>query len=112
MVARESVYFINLRQAYLLSPHYANRLSSRTVLFTCVPNQVLDEKKLRRIFGESVKNIWIPRETDDLDDLVKEREQTADRLERAEIELIKKATLAYKKAVKKLLKNHLCLVLL
>ncbi|PVH71300.1 DUF221-domain-containing protein [Cadophora sp. DSE1049] len=100
MVARESVYFINLRQAYLLSPHYANRLSSRTVLFTCVPNQVLDEKKLRRIFGESVKNIWIPRETDDLDELVKEREQTADRLERAEIQLIKKATLAYKKAVK------------
>ncbi|KAK0104996.1 hypothetical protein ONS95_004635 [Cadophora gregata] len=100
LVARESVYFINLRQAYLLSPHYANRLSSRTVLFTCVPNQVLDEKKLRRIFGESVKNIWIPRDTDDLDDLVKEREQTADRLERAEIELIKKATAAYKKAVK------------
>ncbi|KAH7311115.1 hypothetical protein BKA65DRAFT_163797 [Rhexocercosporidium sp. MPI-PUGE-AT-0058] len=101
MVARESVYFINIRQAYLLSPHYANRLSSRTVLFTCVPNQVLDEKKLRRVFGETVKNVWIPRETDDLDELVKEREQTADRLERAEIQLIKKATIAYKKAVKK-----------
>ncbi|KAG4444030.1 hypothetical protein IFR05_000490 [Cadophora sp. M221] len=100
MVARESVYFINIRQAYLLSPHYANRLSSRTVLFTCVPNQVLDEKKLRRVFGDTVKNVWIPRETDDLDELVKEREQTADRLERAEIQLIKKATAAYKKAVK------------
>ncbi|KAH6718318.1 hypothetical protein BKA61DRAFT_732622 [Leptodontidium sp. MPI-SDFR-AT-0119] len=100
MVARESVYFINIRQAYLLSPHYANRLSSRTVLFTCVPNQVLDEKKLRRVFGDTVKNVWIPRETDDLDELVKEREQTADRLEKAEIQLIKKATAAYKKAVK------------
>ncbi|KAL2062029.1 hypothetical protein VTL71DRAFT_6295 [Oculimacula yallundae] len=100
MVARESVYFINIRQAYLLSPHYANRLSSRTVLFTCVPNQVLDEKKLRRVFGDSVKNVWIPRETDDLDELVKEREQTSDRLERAEIQLIKKATIAYKQAVK------------
>ncbi|CZT13766.1 hypothetical protein WAI453_011646 [Rhynchosporium graminicola] len=100
LVARESVYFINIRQAYLLSPHYANRLSSRTVLFTCVPNQILDERKIRRIFGDSVKNVWIPRETDDLDDLVKEREQTSDRLERAEIQLIKKATIAYKQAVK------------
>jgi calcium permeable stress-gated cation channel len=100
MVSRESVYFINLRQAYLLSPYYANRLSSRTVLFTCVPQQVLDERKLRRIFGDTVKNIWIPRETDDLDQLVKERDQTAQRLEKAEIELIKKANVAYQKAIK------------
>jgi hypothetical protein len=100
MISRESVYFINLRQAYLLSPYYANRLSSRTVLFTCVPQQVLDDRKLRRIFGDTLKNVWIPRETDDLDQLVKEREQTAHRLENAEIELIKKANLAYQKALK------------
>jgi len=100
MVSRESVYFINLRQAYMLSPYYANRLSSRTVLFTCVPQQVLDERKLRRIFGDTLKNVWIPRETDDLDQLVKEREQTAHRLEKAEIELIKKANVAYQKALK------------
>jgi len=100
MVSRESVYFINLRQAYLLSPYYANRLSSRTVLFTCVPQQVLDERKLRRIFGDTLKNVWIPRETDDLDQLVKEREQTAHRLEAAEIELIKTANTAYQKALK------------
>ncbi|KAN0089694.1 DUF221 domain containing protein [Hyaloscypha variabilis] len=100
MVSRESVYFINLRQAYLLSPYYANRLSSRTVLFTCVPQQVLDERKLRRIFGDTLKNVWIPRETNDLDQLVREREQTAHRLEKAEIELIKTANAAYQKALK------------
>jgi calcium permeable stress-gated cation channel len=100
MVTRECVYFINLRQAYLLSPHYANRLSSRTVLFSCVPKHILDERKLRRIFGDTVKNIWIPRETDELDQLVDERDQTAIRLEKAEILLIKKANAAYRKAVK------------
>ena len=100
MVSRESVYFINLRQAYLLSPYYANRLSSRTVLFTCIPQQVLDDRKLRRIFGDTLKNVWIPRETDDLDQLVNEREQTALRLEKAEIELIKTANVAYQKALK------------
>jgi hypothetical protein len=40
MVSRESVYFINLRQAHLLAPHYSDRLSSRTVLFTCAESFV------------------------------------------------------------------------
>lgn len=100
MVSRECVYFINIRQAYLLAPHYADRLSSRTVLFTCVTQNVLDERKLRRVFGDSVKNVWIPRDTADLDELVKEREQTANRLERAEMLLIKKANTAYQKMAK------------
>lgn len=100
MISRECVHFVNLRQAYLLSPYYADRLSSRTVLFTCVPQQILEERKLRKIFGTSVKNVWIPKETDDLDDLVKERDQTATRLEKAEIVLIKKVNVAYMKAAK------------
>lgn len=99
MISRESVYFINLRQAYLVSPLYANHLSSRTVLFTCVPQQILDERKLRRVFGNTVRNIWIPRDTEDLDGLVKERDQTARRLERAEIKLIRDANAAYQKAL-------------
>jgi calcium permeable stress-gated cation channel len=47
-----------------------------------------------------LKNVWIPRETDDLDQLVKEREQTAHRLEKAEIQLIRTANQAYQKALK------------
>lgn len=100
MVSRECVYFINLRQAYLLSPHYSDRLSSRTVLFTCVTQNILEERKLRRIFGDTVKSVWIPRETNELDELVKERDQTASRLERAEIDLIKIANVEYQKALK------------
>lgn len=100
MVSRECIYYINLRQAYLLSPFYGNRLSSRTVLFTCVPQQYLDEAKLRKVFGDSVKNVWIPRDTDELENLVKERDQTAFRLEKAEITLIKKANAARNTALK------------
>ncbi|KAG9240330.1 hypothetical protein BJ878DRAFT_430550 [Calycina marina] len=100
MVSRECVFFINLRQAHLLSPYYADRLSSRTVLFTCVPQNILDEKKLRKIFGESAKHIWVPREVEELDELVKDRESTARRLERAEITLIKKVNAAYFHALK------------
>lgn len=101
MITRECVYFIGLRQAYLLSPYYADRLSSRTVLFTCVPQQILEEKKIRRVFGEAARHVWIPRHTDELDDLIEERAQTAIRLEKAEIVLIKKVNEAYVKAAKR-----------
>lgn len=100
MISRECVFFVNIRQAYILSPYYASRISSRTVLYTCVPRRLLDERKLRKVFGDAVRNIWIPRETEELDILVKEREQTAERLEKAEILLIKKVNLAYRKAAK------------
>ena len=101
MVARESIYYINLRQAYLLSPLYANRLSSRTVLFTSVPDEYLDEAKLRRMFGNKLKNLWIATECKKLQDLVDERDKVAMKLEGAETKLIKLANAARLKALKK-----------
>lgn len=99
MISRECIYYINLRQAYLLSPLHAQRLSSRTVLFTCVPQALLDERKIRKLFGDSVRNVWIPRNTKALASVIKEREQTAMRLEKAEIALIKKANAARNKTL-------------
>jgi calcium permeable stress-gated cation channel len=74
-----------------MSPYHAKRLSSRTVLFANVPSRYLDEQRTRKLFGDTVKNVWIPKDTDDLEKLVKERDQTARRLEKAEIRLIKLA---------------------
>ncbi|TEY42312.1 hypothetical protein BOTCAL_0395g00060 [Botryotinia calthae] len=99
-VSRECIYYINLRQAYLLHPYYAKRLSSRTVLFTCIPQQNLEEAKLRKLFGDCVKYVWIPRETRELQDLVDERNQTAYRLEKAETTLIKLANKERNRALK------------
>ena len=101
MVSRECVYFISLRQAYLFSPPIAARLSSRTVMFTSVPREYLHEDKLRAMFGENVKTVWIPRDTSELDRVVTEREQTAFRLERAEIDLIKRANEARDRQLKR-----------
>ncbi|CAK7221139.1 hypothetical protein SBRCBS47491_004425 [Sporothrix bragantina] len=97
MISRECIYYINLRQAYLMAPQHAQRLSARTVLFTCVPKRFLDEPRVRKLFGDSVKNVWIPRNTRALQRLVDERESAAVRLEKAEIELIRKANRARKK---------------
>ena len=100
MVSRECLYYINLRHAYLLSPFYANRLSSRTVLYMNVPRSYLDEDRLRWILGKSVKRVWIPQSTRELENLVEEREQTAMRLEKAEFTLIRLANAARAKALK------------
>ncbi|KAI0490178.1 hypothetical protein F4859DRAFT_463909 [Xylaria cf. heliscus] len=101
MVVRESIMYVNLRQAFLLSPMYSNRISSRTVLFVSVPDDYLDKARLRKVFGDSVKNIWIAGETKELDDLVKERDKVAMKLEKAEIKLLKLANAARVKAIKK-----------
>ncbi|CZT07318.1 related to A.thaliana hyp1 protein [Rhynchosporium agropyri] len=91
LVIRESIFYINLRQAFLLSPVYANRISSRTVLFTSVPKPYLDEARLRKVFGDSVKRIWITGDTTLVDELVEERDKVAHQLEAAEVKLIKLA---------------------
>ena len=100
MVTRESIFYVNLRQAYLLSPLYARRVSSRTVLFTSVPEDYLDEAKLRRMFGRQMKNLWVATDTKKIEDLVKERDKVAFKLEGAETKLIKLANAARLKSMK------------
>lgn len=68
---------------------YANRISSRTVLFVSVPLSYLDAPKLRKVFGDAVRNIWITADTTKVDELVEERDKVAQRLEGAEVKLIK-----------------------
>ena len=101
LIMRECIFFINLRQAFLLSPLYSQRISSRTVLFTSVPDEYLEEQKLRKMFGASCKNVWITSETKEVDKLVKERDKVAMRLEKAEVKLIKLANKIRRKAMSK-----------
>lgn len=100
MVTRESIYFINLRQAYLLSPLYASRISSRTVLFQAVPTDYADEHKIRRMFGDDLKNVWVASDAKQLQDRVDERMKIGLKLEAAETKLIKLANDARLKSLK------------
>jgi hypothetical protein len=100
LVTREMVYYINLRQAYLLSPLYASRISSRTVLFQSVPTEYADEAKIRRMFGDELKNVWIASDAKDLEERVSERYKLCIKLETAETKLIKLANDAYLKTMK------------
>jgi hypothetical protein len=106
MITRESIFYINLRQAYLMSPAYSTKLSARTVLFTAVPDEYLNEAKLRAALGEHVVRVWFPTNTKELDELVEEREKTAFKLEGAETKLIKLANAARLKSIKKGAEHH------
>ncbi|OQE44789.1 hypothetical protein PENCOP_c002G08849 [Penicillium coprophilum] len=101
MITREHLFYINLRQAYLFSPAYASRISSRTVLFTAVTQDLLNKDKLRTMFGrDKVKNVWIATDTKELEEKVKDRDAAAMKLEGAETKLIVLANKARNKALK------------
>ncbi|KAJ5688862.1 hypothetical protein N7462_003254 [Penicillium macrosclerotiorum] len=100
IVTRESLYYANLRQAYLNSPAYASRISSRTVLFMSVPEAYKNETKLRHVFGDSIERIWITSDCKKLEKLVDERDKMAFKLEAAETKFIRRANKRRQKAVK------------
>ncbi|KAM0093750.1 hypothetical protein ACP6JD_002786 [Aspergillus fumigatus] len=101
VVTRESLFYANLRQAYLNSPAYVRRISSRTVLFMSVPEDYKNEQKLRQVFGDSIRRIWITSDCKELMKKVRERDSLAYRLEKAETNLIRTANSARLRAFKK-----------
>jgi hypothetical protein len=101
MVTKESIYYINVRNTYQLSALYARRISSRTVLFTSVPKEYVNEAKLREVFGNKVKNIWLMSDTKTLSEKVEQRDKIAMKLEAGETKLIKLSNEARLKSLKK-----------
>ena len=100
IIGRESIHYVQVKQAFLLLPGIASRISSRTVLFTDVPKEFLSEARLREYFN-AVQHVWIATDTKDLEDIVEDRDKTALKLEGAEIKLSKTANDKRLKAQKK-----------
>ncbi|KAJ5815680.1 hypothetical protein N7474_007457 [Penicillium riverlandense] len=85
--------YIRLRQAYLTSPQHRLRASATTVLVTTIPREWLTVEALDSLFDVfpgGIRNIWINRNFDDLNEKVKARNDIALRLEAAETDLIVK----------------------
>ncbi|KAL2807652.1 hypothetical protein BJX63DRAFT_64489 [Aspergillus granulosus] len=83
--------YIRLRQAYLTSPQHRLRASATTVLVTAIPKRWLSLKALEGlydVFPGGIRNIWINRNFDELNEKVKERDRLALKLETAITELI------------------------
>ncbi|KAI5918148.1 hypothetical protein F4810DRAFT_693509 [Camillea tinctor] len=92
-IARERLWLIGLRQAWTLSKPNFNRLSSRTVLFLSAPKDALEESNMHRFFGDGAVRMWPVIKTEVLGVLVSERNSLVEKLEDAEMSLIRKANL-------------------
>lgn len=104
LIARETILFIKLRQTVMLSPSYRSRLSTKTVLFTTVPENLRSEAAMRESF-DGVLNVWVQPDIKELTDLVKKRDKAAAKLEGAENKMIKKLIKNRKKEEKKAAKS-------
>lgn len=89
--------YIRMRQAYITSPQHRLRASATTVLVSSIPSKWCSVEALDGlydVFPGGLRNIWINRNFDELNEKVKKRDQIALQLESAETDLIKKC---YKK---------------
>lgn len=100
LITRESLLYIHLRRAFLLSPFNSSRISSRTVLFMNVPEEYRDVSKVREAFPD-VRAVWLVYKDDDLEDLVDERDDAEMKLEKGEAQLISSYIKQKKKDEKK-----------
>lgn len=91
IIARESFFTVNLRQAYRRSPFGASRLSSKTILFTNVPKNITQDTLFEMFPG--VKHAWVASNCKELQELVDDRDDTAMKLENGEIQLSRDANL-------------------
>ena len=88
LIAYERLRLIGIRQAYLLDPATAARLSSRTVLFLNAPPEACMPENVQEYFGSNAEKSWPVVDTGDLEELISSRNGTAFALEKAEMDLI------------------------
>ena len=85
--------YIRMRQAYITSPQHRLRASATTVLVSSIPQKWCNVESLDGLFDVfpgGLRNIWINRNFDELNEKIKKRDKLALTLETAESELIKK----------------------
>ncbi|KAJ5718762.1 hypothetical protein N7488_004408 [Penicillium malachiteum] len=95
--------YIRMRQAYMTSPQHRLRASATTVLVTAIPTEWLTFDALNNLFDVfpgGVRNIWINRNFDELNEKVKRRRRVALKLESAETSLVRQCKEAHIKQLK------------
>ncbi|KAI4138289.1 MAG: hypothetical protein L6R39_006869 [Caloplaca ligustica] len=96
--------YIRLRQSYLTSPQHRLRASATTVLVTAIPRKWCTHEALDGlydVFPGGIRNIWVNRDYDELNEKVKLRNKLASKLESAMTDLIRNAKKAHLAKLKK-----------
>ena len=82
MVAREKLFYIELRHAYFSLNVRTQRSNARTVLFTNVPKDLQDTRKMKAVFGDTGGlRVWFVTRTETLKRDLKRRTIVLDKLD-------------------------------
>ncbi|KAG7192960.1 uncharacterized protein KQ657_001065 [Scheffersomyces spartinae] len=100
LIYRELRYYTTFRHVLQTTPMYDSLLSSRTVLLTELPKDLMDEDELRQLFPSALK-VWYYRKYKPLQKKSKERSKLANKYESTLNAVIKKAIKIRNKAIKK-----------
>ncbi|KAI0340297.1 DUF221-domain-containing protein [Trametopsis cervina] len=109
LIRRELKHYAVVRQQFLISRSHATLAQARTVLITNVPPELCDEKELRvwaSFVPGGVENIWIYRDTTDLNKDYNDRLKLCKKLEKATSQLVRTVTKAKQKQDKADVKNR------
>ena len=90
-IIRERLSLVGIRQAYLYSTANAARISTRVVLFTGIPDEVVQSPSFKDAFGKEAEEFWPITDIVELEDLVDERKGKALDLEGAEVKHLRKS---------------------
>ncbi|GJE89817.1 hypothetical protein PsYK624_059250 [Phanerochaete sordida] len=97
LVRRELQHYAKTRHEFLISPGHSSLAQARTVLITNVPLELCNEHELLRwasFVPGGVQNIWIYRDTQDLNKDYKNRLKACKKLEKVSSKLIRKVVKA------------------
>ncbi|OXG22073.1 hypothetical protein C366_00971 [Cryptococcus neoformans Tu401-1] len=94
----EMKHWLVIRQRHLINPSHSRLAQANTVLVTGIPKHLLSEEKLAQLFSHlpgGVKRIWLNRNLKEMPDIHDRRNYALQKLESAQVSLIKYA-LKYK----------------
>ncbi|CCA74265.1 related to RSN1-Overexpression rescues sro7/sop1 in NaCl [Serendipita indica DSM 11827] len=93
--------FVTLRQRHLVDPIHSASAQANTILITGVPRKFLDEHAIAQLFAHlpgGVKKVWLNRDLKELPEVYERRLKASNKLESAEIALLKTGLNLNKKA--------------
>jgi hypothetical protein len=87
-----------MRHEFLISKSHSKQANARTVLITSLPDDIADEHSLKEwasFVPGGIEKSWIYRDTRELNELFKEREDACKKLEGAAASILRDATKAW-----------------
>ncbi|KAF8529554.1 DUF221 family protein [Hysterangium stoloniferum] len=94
LIRKECFHYTEMRQGYLTSKSHSHLPQARTVLLTSIPHDMCNEKDLRiwsSFVPGGVQNIWVYRDTKELNEAYSKRLNACNLLEAAEAKVLRYA---------------------